>query len=111
METIKPYDVLHARMSGKKPLILVATAGGGIQAGAWTAEVLSGLEDLSKNTWKTNYSFADSLTLVSSVSGGATGSMYFLNLYRPDTAVGGARRCGVVSIHAPRAGRDCTHTN
>jgi len=85
METITPYDVLHARMKGKKPIILVATAGGGIQAAAWTAEVLSGLEDLSKNTWKTSYSFADSLTLVSSVSGGATGSMYFLNLYRPDT--------------------------
>jgi len=76
----------HARIKGKKPIILVATAGGGIQAGAWTAEVLSGLEDLSKNTWKTSYGFADSLTLVSSVSGGATGSMYFLNLYRPDTA-------------------------
>jgi len=73
-------------MQAKKPIILVATAGGGIQAGAWTAEVLSGLEDLSINAWKTKSSFANSLTLVSSVSGGATGSMYFLNLYRPDAA-------------------------
>ena len=99
MDTITPYDVLHARRG--KPIILVATAGGGIQAGAWTAEVLSGLQQLSQG-WKQEvidaakkqgrdpdrplFEFADSLTLVSSVSGGATGSMYFLNLYAPDTA-------------------------
>jgi hypothetical protein len=83
IKTITPYDVLHARHG--RPIVLVATAGGGIQAGAWTAEVLSGLECLSKNQWKSPHSFTDSLTLVSSVSGGATGSMYFLNLYEPDT--------------------------
>jgi hypothetical protein len=83
IETITPADVLRARRG--KPIVLVATAGGGIQAGAWTAQVLSGLQQMSKDTWKTKYSFADCLTLVSSVSGGATGSMYFLNLYAPDS--------------------------
>jgi hypothetical protein len=83
VETIMPYDVLRARHG--KPIILVATAGGGIQASAWTAEVLSRLEELSKKDWKTPHSFADSLTLVSAVSGGATGAMYFLNLYGPDS--------------------------
>jgi predicted acylesterase/phospholipase RssA len=83
IETITPADVLRARKG--KPIILVATAGGGIQAGAWTAQVLSGLQKLSTQQWKTKNSFADSLTLISSVSGGATGSMYFLNLYGPDT--------------------------
>jgi hypothetical protein len=98
VDTITPYDVLHARKG--KPIILVATAGGGIQAGAWTDQVLFGLQQLSKD-WKqqaldgakkqggpdrTLYDFAQSLTLVSSVSGGATGSMYFVNLYAPDTA-------------------------
>jgi hypothetical protein len=85
IETITPYDVLHARHG--KPVILVATAGGGIQASAWTAEVLSRLEQLSNTDWKTpdSCSFADALTLVSAVSGGATGSMYFLNLYGPDS--------------------------
>lgn len=78
---ITPADVLAARRG--KPVILVATAGGGIQAGAWTDQVLSGLETLS-NDWKTPYRFHECLTLVSSVSGGATGSMYFLNLYGPD---------------------------
>ncbi len=81
IERINPYDVLHARQG--KPIVLVATAGGGIQAGAWTTEVLSGLEELSQTQWKTKYNFAECLTLVSSVSGGATGSMYFLNLYDP----------------------------
>lgn len=75
-----PYDVLTARRG--KPIIVVATAGGGIQAGAWTDQVLSGLEELSKQ-WGTPYRFHECLTLVSSVSGGATGSMYFLNLYGP----------------------------
>jgi hypothetical protein len=83
LEVIAPDEVLRARQG--KPIVLVATAGGGIQAGAWTAQVLSGLQGLSTDTWKTKNSFADSLTLVSSVSGGATGSMYFLNLYSPDS--------------------------
>lgn len=95
VDAITPYDVLHARKG--KPIVLVATAGGGIQAGAWTDQVLAGLQQLS-TTWKQQaldearklskpdpalYDFAQSLTLVSSVSGGATGSMYFLNLYAP----------------------------
>lgn len=77
---ITPYDVLHARKDKKKPIILVATAGGGIQAGAWTARVLTGLQEQSR-AWNSPNSFTDSVTLISSVSGGAMGSMYFLNLY------------------------------
>ena len=85
LERDTPYDVLHARQD--KPIILVATAGGGIQAGAWTTEVLTGLEKESR-AWKaqkdSSHLFSESLSLVSSVSGGAMGSMYFLNLYSPD---------------------------
>jgi hypothetical protein len=80
LQKITPYDILHARQG--RPLIVVATAGGGIQAGAWTVRVLTGLQKESQ-AWKTPDTLADSIALVSSVSGGATGSMYFLNLYDP----------------------------
>jgi Patatin-like phospholipase len=83
VQTITPSDVLTARQG--RPIILVASAGGGIQAAAWTTQVLSGLEELSQKDWHTPTPFHKALTLVSSVSGGATGSMYFLNLYGPDT--------------------------
>lgn len=33
---------------------------------------------------KSMYNFADSVTLISSVSGGAVGSMFYLNLFHPD---------------------------
>lgn len=63
----------------KPPLVAVAAAGGGIQAAAWTARVLTGLAedgDIGRR-------FADSLRLVSSNSGGSVGAMYFVNAYRP----------------------------
>lgn len=58
-----------------RPITVVATAGGGIQAAAWTATVLTGLEKTCPAT------FSSSLVLVSSVSGGSAGSMYFLAGY------------------------------
>jgi Patatin-like phospholipase len=66
-----------------RPFIVVATAGGGIQAASWTTQVLTGLEEESQKWGKG--SFADSVILISSVSGGAAGSMFFLHQYgRPD---------------------------
>jgi hypothetical protein len=61
------------------PFIVVTTAGGGIQAASWTTQVLIGLEGQSR-IWNQG-SFADSVVLISSVSGGATGSMFFLHQY------------------------------
>jgi predicted acylesterase/phospholipase RssA len=79
---IYPTEVLRKRVDMKKPIVVIATAGGGIQAAVWTTQVLAGLEEQSKS-WRT-HSFADSVALVSSVSGGATGSMFYLNLYHPE---------------------------
>jgi hypothetical protein len=82
---ISPADVLNAR-AGANPIIVVATAGGGIQAAVWTAQVLSGLQmdslGLNPGSVKWPADFAGSLAMVSSVSGGATGAMFFLNRYR-----------------------------
>ena len=67
------------RQGYKRPLTVVATAGGGIQAAAWTAQVLTGLQSECKSG-----EFASSLLLVSSVSGGSVGTMYFLAAYDDD---------------------------
>jgi Patatin-like phospholipase len=78
IKAVSPGQVLRARAG--KPIVLIATAGGGIQAAAWTTQVLTGLEELCRE-WTSGSSFADEVTLISSVSGGATGSMFYLNLY------------------------------
>ncbi|HEU4837753.1 MAG TPA: patatin-like phospholipase family protein [Pyrinomonadaceae bacterium] len=63
--------------SGESRVILVAANGGGIQAGAWTAQVLYGLdEDLRKDLGD---KFQNSLRLISSVSGGSVGNGFFVN--------------------------------
>ncbi|MGB8770095.1 MAG: hypothetical protein WCC92_10790, partial [Candidatus Korobacteraceae bacterium] len=66
---------------------VIATAGGGIQAAAWTAQVLTGLQaELHKGSRGKPVNFADSIALISSVSGGAVGTMYFVNRYRADSS-------------------------
>ena len=62
-----------ARANDDAPLIVVAADGGGIQAAAWTARVLSEIQ----RAWP---DFARSLRLVSSVSGSGVGAMYFIGV-------------------------------
>jgi hypothetical protein len=65
-----PSEALVA--SKTKRVIVVAANGGGIQAGAWAAQVLTGLQETFGD------SFRRSLRLISSVSGGSVGSAAFL---------------------------------
>jgi predicted acylesterase/phospholipase RssA len=67
-------------------IILVATAGGGIQAAGWTARVLTGLQEQCSAQAKTN--FADSIAAISAVSGGAVGTLFFMNQYKTSTSPG-----------------------
>lgn len=63
-------------------IVVVATAGGGIQAAAWTAQVLTGLQaELHQRSPDQPIKFADSIALISSVSGGAVGTMFFVSHY------------------------------
>lgn len=57
---------------GKRTLVVITAAGGGIQAAAWTTEVLAGLDELY------GPEFTRSIGLVSAVSGGSVGTMHFL---------------------------------
>ena len=74
-EVIRRWEA-GPRQGAKRPIIVVATAGGGIQAAAWTAQVLTGLQSKCGSG-----DFASSVLLVSSVSGGSVGTMYFLAAY------------------------------
>jgi hypothetical protein len=69
-----------------KPVVIVATAGGGIRAAAWTAEVLTRLTEECAAGAEENR-FASSLVLVSAVSGGSEGAMYFDGTYGEDGRV------------------------
>jgi hypothetical protein len=55
---------------GGRRIIVVAANGGGIQAGAWAAQVLYGLHSRLDG-------FGDALRMISSVSGGSVGTAYY----------------------------------
>ena len=61
----------------KRTLVVVCASGGGIQAAGWTAQVLTSLQadDLLGK------SFTKAIGLISSVSGGSVGSMYYLDRF------------------------------
>jgi hypothetical protein len=70
---LKPQEVIGA---GER-IIVVATEGGGIQASAWTARVLTGLQREAQT-------FGKAVRVISSVSGGSTGALFFTNGYKPE---------------------------
>jgi hypothetical protein len=73
-------DILTVRPNA--PIVLVATTGGGIQAAGWTAQVLTGLnERVTVEAGGATDSFSNYVRLISSVSGGSVGAMYFAAAY------------------------------
>jgi len=79
-----PAQVIRAGKPGA-PVIVVAASGGGIKAAAWTSRVLTGLEEDSRSKFPANPRiFGESIRLISAVSGGSVGAMYFVNEYDPD---------------------------
>jgi len=67
----------------QRTLVVVTAAGGGIHAAAWTAKVLTELDYRYEG-------FGDSIGLVSSVSGGSVGAMYFVSRRYPRPSSAGA---------------------
>lgn len=57
----------------KPVLVVIAASGGGIQASAWTSQILTGLQE------EIGPIFSQSIGFISAVSGGAVGSMYYLD--------------------------------
>lgn len=60
----------------KETVVVVCASGGGIQASGWTAQVLTGLQE------ELGESFTKAIGLISSVSGGSVGAMYYLDRFR-----------------------------
>lgn len=71
---LSPAQVIRAGKPGSA-VIVVAASGGGIKAAAWTTRVLTGLEESNPHI------FGDSIRLISAVSGGSVGAMYFVSEY------------------------------
>ena len=87
-----------------RPMIVTA-AGGGIQAGAWAARVLEGLdEELRKSPGPP---LRDRLALVSGVSGGSMGALYY-GAYRaaPATATAQSLQSSLDEIASALVGTD-----
>ncbi len=83
-------------VNGVKPLIIVATAGGGIRASYWTATVLGGLTDAEPR-------FRNALFAVSGVSGGSVGSVFYQAALQED-----ASNCGLSEkTNHPKRGATC----
>ncbi|MDJ0714082.1 MAG: patatin-like phospholipase family protein [Prochloraceae cyanobacterium] len=92
---------LHKRLESQeennRTLVVVCASGGGIQAAAWMVKVLTGLqEELNKKTEGSQEDpkkeeeeglgtkFTKAIGLISSVSGGSVGSMYYLDRFGED---------------------------
>jgi hypothetical protein len=77
---VRQQNLLAPRRGAK--VILVAANGGGIQASAWSARVLTGIEEACRGGDDCGgRSFARSVRAISAVSGGSVGAMYFANAY------------------------------
>jgi hypothetical protein len=85
----KSAEYILAERPGAKecPIIVVSANGGGIQSAAWTARVLSGLAEQFEKKGERNLDrFLHSIRLISSVSGGSVGTMFFVNAIQPPGA-------------------------
>lgn len=83
MPQLSPGSAFGVNIDSQRAVkvIIVAAAGGGIQASAWTAQVLTGLVEASRKRFNDDR-FDRSLRLISGVSGGSVGSMFLVAAYR-----------------------------
>jgi len=77
-DAIEPWLNREQAAGNHKPvMVIVCASGGGAQATAWTARVLTGLQE------EFGLGFTRSIRLASGVSGGSVGIYYFLASYDP----------------------------
>jgi hypothetical protein len=69
-DALKNWKFPAVGSDGKRTMVVVTASGGGIQASAWTAKVLTELDKYE--------GFSESIGMISAVSGGSVGSMYYL---------------------------------
>lgn len=71
----KRLDKQELGEDAKQTVVVVCASGGGIQAAGWTAQVLTGLQE------ELGESFTKAIGLISSVSGGSVGTIYYLDRF------------------------------
>jgi hypothetical protein len=82
--TSSEYVLAERPRAQARPIIVVSANGGGIQSAAWTARVLSGLAEKFQKAGDANLQkFLESIRLISGVSGGSVGTMFFVNEIQP----------------------------
>ncbi|MBE9200516.1 MULTISPECIES: patatin-like phospholipase family protein [unclassified Nodularia (in: cyanobacteria)] len=69
---------LEHQGNDEKTLVVVCASGGGIQAAGWTVQVLTGLQE------ELGDSFTKAIGIISSVSGGSVGTMYYLDRFNSE---------------------------
>jgi len=82
----KSAEYILAERPGSQgcPIIVISANGGGIQSAAWTAQVLTGLaEQFESRSQADLRRFLSSVRLISGVSGGSVGTMFFANAIQP----------------------------
>ncbi len=102
-QLIERWSQDHAAEPGPV-MVVIATSGGGITAARWTADVLTAArwtaDVLTRLQHEVGAPFGDSIALVSSVSGGGVGAMYFIDRYRDGNSPAGADLCSIKDASA-----------
>lgn len=81
-ESLDAMLARHGDCRAAVPVVMVATAGGGIRAAYWTATVLAGVEDEVRGKLGDGRSFTDHLFAISGVSGGSVGAAFYVAALR-----------------------------
>ena len=78
---LTPGEIVGRAAQQHLPLVVVAAAGGGIQSAAWTTSVLDQLGKRLKADSGGAYDLPHSIRLISGVSGGSVGGMFYAECF------------------------------
>jgi hypothetical protein len=84
---LAPSEIVGRAAQQRLPVVIVAAAGGGIQSAAWTTSVLSQLGERLSREPGGGYDLPHSVRLISGVSGGSVGAMFYAETFseaKPD---------------------------
>jgi len=78
---LTPGEIIGRAAKEHRPVVVVAAAGGGIQSAAWTTSVLDQLGKRLKADSGGAYDLPRSIRLISGVSGGSVGGMFYAEAF------------------------------
>ncbi|WP_050030421.1 hypothetical protein [Verrucomicrobium sp. BvORR034] len=87
----------HGREHPDTPFVVLSLAGGGIQAAAWPLALLEEIETSLQTADPHSVPFHQQVRMISGVSGGSVGAMYYAHAYSFTSPKGGATSPGASS--------------